>query len=324
MTSTSSTASDEPSAVLGGPELPQVRLLRTAIPGPRSAGFLARKAAAVPPGVAHTVPIQVVAAGGGVVVDADGNSLIDLAAGIAVTTLGNAHPAVVAAVRDQVERYTHTCFMVAPYEPYVAVAEELNRLTPGDFEKRTILLNSGAEAVENAVKIARKFTGRNGVVVFDHGYHGRTNLTMAMTAKAMPYKAGFGPFAPDVHRVAGSYPFRDGLDGPAAAARAIARIRTQVGDDLAAIVIEPIQGWLRGAGRRLPARPGGVLPRGGRGLRRRRDPDRFRPHRERSCDERNREAPSTAQSGRARPLHRRGVARGVRWGDLRCRGSGDR
>ena len=242
MTSTSPSASEDRPTVLGGPQLPQVRRLLTAIPGPRSAGFLARKAAAVPPGVAHTVPIQVVAAGGGVVVDADGNSLIDLAAGIAVTTLGNSHPAVVAAVRDQVERYTHTCFMVAPYEPYVAVAEELNRLTPGDFQKRTILLNSGAEAVENAVKIARKFTGRNSVVVFDHGYHGRTNLTMAMTAKAMPYKAGFGPFAPEVHRVAGSYPFRDGLDGPTAAAKAIARIRTQVGDDLAAVVIEPIQG----------------------------------------------------------------------------------
>lgn len=231
----------------GGPALPQERRLVTSLPGPKSLELQARKAAAVAPGVAVMMPTYVAAAGGGVVIDVDGNSLIDLGTGIAVTTIGNADPAVATAVADQAAKFTHTCFMISGYESYVEVSERLNRLTPGDHAKRSALFTSGAEAVENAVKIARKFTGRNGVVVFDHGYHGRTNLTMAMTAKAMPYKAGFGPFAPDVHRVAGSYPFRDGLDGPAAAARAIARIRTQVGDDLAAIVIEPIgvASWCR-------------------------------------------------------------------------------
>ena len=131
----------------------------TPIPGPRSQELIARKAAAVAAGVGHTVPIQAVAAGGGVVVDADGNSLIDLGAGIAVTTLGNAHPKVVAAVQEQVAQFTHTCFMISPYESYVAVAEALNRITPGDHAKKTALFNSGAEAVENAVKIARKYTG---------------------------------------------------------------------------------------------------------------------------------------------------------------------
>ena len=112
--------------------------------------------------------------------------------------------------RAQVERFTHTCFMVAPYESYVAVCEQLNALTPGDFEKRSALFNSGAEAVENAVKIARHATGRPAVVVFDHAYHGRTNLTMALTAKNMPYKHRFGPFAGEIYRVPMSYPLRDG------------------------------------------------------------------------------------------------------------------
>jgi 4-aminobutyrate aminotransferase/(S)-3-amino-2-methylpropionate transaminase len=185
---------------LGGPALPQERRLVTAIPGPRSQQLLERKAAAVPAGVGHTVPIEAVAAGGGVVVDADGNSLIDLGSGIAVTGVGNAHPAVVAAVQAQAAQFTHTCFMISPYESYVAVAEALNRVTPGSHAKKSALFNSGAEAVENAVKIARKFTKRQAVVAFDHGYHGRTNLTMALTAKAMPYKSGFGPFASEIYR----------------------------------------------------------------------------------------------------------------------------
>ncbi|MFT4212302.1 MAG: 4-aminobutyrate--2-oxoglutarate transaminase [Microbacterium sp.] len=234
---------DIPAAPVGGPSLPQERRLVTAIPGPRSQQLLARKAAAVPAGVGHTVPIEAAAAGGGVVVDADGNSLIDLGAGIAVTTVGASHPKVVAAVAEQVARFTHTCFMISPYESYVAVAEALNRLTPGDHEKRSALFNSGAEAVENAVKIARKHTGRPAVVAFDHAYHGRTNLTMALTAKAMPYKSGFGPFAGEVYRAPTSYPFRDGLSGPAAAKRAISLIEKQIGAaNLAAVVIEPIQG----------------------------------------------------------------------------------
>ncbi|WP_396657673.1 4-aminobutyrate--2-oxoglutarate transaminase [Microbacterium sp.] len=234
---------EAPTTPVGGPSLPQERRLVTAIPGPRSQQLLERKAAAVASGVGHTAPIHAVAAGGGVVVDADGNSLIDLGAGIAVTTVGNAHPKVVAAVQAQAAQFTHTCFMVSPYEPYVAVAEALNRITPGDHAKKSALFNSGAEAVENAVKIARKFTRKQGVVAFDHGYHGRTNLTMALTAKAMPYKSGFGPFAGEIYRAPLSYPFRDGLTGAEAAARAIALIEKQIGaDNLAAVIIEPIQG----------------------------------------------------------------------------------
>lgn len=235
---------DEPTTVpTGGPTLPQVRRLVTDLPGPRSAEILARKSEAVASGVAHSMPVVTVAAGGGVLVDADGNSLIDLGSGIAVTSVGNAHPKVAAAVAAQAAQFTHTCFMVSPYESYVDVAEALNRLTPGDFAKKTALFNSGAEAVENAIKIARKHTGRQAVVAFDHGYHGRTNLTMALTAKSMPYKSGFGPFAPEVYRVPASYPYRDGLTGPEAAARAITLIEKQIGaDNLAAVIIEPIQG----------------------------------------------------------------------------------
>jgi len=230
-------------AVVGGPTLPQERRIVTEIPGPVSRELLERKAAAVAAGVGHTVPIAAVAAGGGVIVDADGNSLIDLGAGIAVTSVGNSHPKVVEAVQRQAAAFTHTCFMISPYEGYVAVAEALNRLTPGDHAKKSALFNSGAEAVENAVKIARKFTGRQAVVAFDHAYHGRTNLTMALTAKSMPYKSGFGPFASEVYRAPTSYPFHDGLSGDEAAARAISVIDKQVGAaNLAAVIIEPIQG----------------------------------------------------------------------------------
>ena len=224
--------------------VPQRRHLTTPLPGPRSRELMARKSAAVAGGVGTTMPVFAAQAGGGVVVDVDGNSLIDLGSGIAVTTVGNSAPRVVAAVQEQVAAFTHTCFMVTPYEGYVAVAEALNRLTPGDHEKRSALFNSGAEAVENAVKIARAHTGRQAVVVFDHAYHGRTNLTMAMTAKSMPYKQGFGPFASEVYRAPLSYPFRDGgLDGANAAARALDVVEKQVGAvNVAAVVVEPIQG----------------------------------------------------------------------------------
>jgi 4-aminobutyrate aminotransferase / (S)-3-amino-2-methylpropionate transaminase / 5-aminovalerate transaminase len=229
--------------LVGGPAVPQQRLLRTEIPGPRSRELHARKNSAVARGVGISLPIFTDVAGGGIVVDVDGNQLIDLGSGIAVTGVGNADPAVAGAVAAQAARFTHTCFTVTGYDGYVEVAEALNRLTPGDHEKRTALFNSGAEAVENAVKIARHATGRDAVVVFDHAYHGRTNLTMAMTAKAMPYKYGFGPFAPEIYRAPLSYPFRDGLTGEQAAARAIHLIEKQVGaDQVAAIVIEPIQG----------------------------------------------------------------------------------
>jgi 4-aminobutyrate aminotransferase/(S)-3-amino-2-methylpropionate transaminase len=227
----------------GGPGLPQERRLVTAIPGPRSVDLMGRRAAAVASGVGTTLPVFIASAGGGVLVDVDGNSLIDLGSGIAVVSVGNAAPEVVKRVQEQVAAFTHTCFMVTPYEGYVEVCEMLASVTPGDHAKKSALFNSGAEAVENAVKIARHATGRRGVAVFDHAYHGRTNLTMAMTAKNMPYKDGFGPFAGDVHRAPMSYPFRDGLGGAAAADRAIAVLETQVGArNLACVVVEPIQG----------------------------------------------------------------------------------
>jgi 4-aminobutyrate aminotransferase/(S)-3-amino-2-methylpropionate transaminase len=233
------------STLAGGPTLPQQRRLVTEIPGPKSRALHERKAAAVAGGVSVGLPVYVAAGGGGVLVDIDGNSLIDLAAGIAVTNVGNAAPHVVDRVTEQVQSFTHTCFMVAPYEGYVEVCEQLAELTPGSHAKKSALVNSGAEAVENAVKIARVATGRDAVVVFDHAYHGRTNLTMAMTAKNMPYKHGFGPFAGEVYRAPMSYPFREPvpIKGAEAAERAITMIEKQVGaDNLAAIVIEPIQG----------------------------------------------------------------------------------
>jgi len=223
----------------------QRRRLLTELPGPRSRALQARKTAAVAAGISVTLPVYVERAGGGILVDVDGNQLIDFGSGIAVTSVGNAAPEVVARVQEQVAAFTHTCFMVTPYAGYVEVCEALNRLTPGTHEKRSALFNSGAEAVENAVKIARRFTGRDAVVVFDHAYHGRTNLTMAMTAKNMPYKDGFGPFAGEVYRAPMSYPFREPapISGEEAAARAIAVIEKQVGADrTAAVVIEPIQG----------------------------------------------------------------------------------
>ena len=227
----------------GGPTLPQERRLVTAIPGPRSIELQGRRTQAVSAGVGGTLPVFIVAAGGGVLVDVDGNSLIDMGSGIAVTTVGNSAPKVVENVQRQVAEFTHTCFMVTPYESYVAVCEALNELTPGDHVKRSALFNSGAEAVENAVKIARAYTHRQAIVVFEHGYHGRTNLTMGLTAKNMPYKHSFGPFAPEIYRVPLSYPFRDGLTGAEAAAQAISRIDKEIGaDNVAAIIIEPIAG----------------------------------------------------------------------------------
>jgi 4-aminobutyrate aminotransferase/(S)-3-amino-2-methylpropionate transaminase len=203
-----------------------------------------RRGAAVSRGVGSLISSYVDHAGGGTFTDVDGREWIDFGSGIAVTSVGNANPRVVEAVRAQVERFTHTCFMVAPYESYVAVCEQLNALTPGVHDKRSALFNSGAEAVENAVKIARHATGRPAIVVFDHAYHGRTNLAMALTAKSMPYKHRFGPFAGEIYRVPMSYPLRDGgLDGADAAARALNLVDKQVGaENVAALLIEPIQG----------------------------------------------------------------------------------
>ncbi len=188
--------------------MPRIIHLQTDIPGPNSRALLARRARAVPRGVPAVTPIAVVHAEGAVLTDADGNRLIDFAGGIGVVNTGHSHPGVVDAVRAQLDRFAHVCFPVSTYEPYVALAERLNQLTPGTHEKRTFLINSGAEAVENAVKVARFFTGRQAVVCFEHGFHGRTNLAMALTSKVMPYKQGFGPFAPEVYRIPFPYCYR--------------------------------------------------------------------------------------------------------------------
>lgn len=227
------------------PSLEQRRVLRTPIPGPHSVALGARRAATVAAGVSSTLPVYVARASGAVIEDVDGNVLIDLGSGIAVTSVGASAPEVTAAVAAQAADFTHTCFMISPYEEYVAVCEGLARVTPGSHDKRSVLVNSGAEAVENAVKIARRATGRPAVLVLDHAYHGRTNLTMAMTARAMPYKTGFGPFAGEVYRIPASYPLRDpeGMTGEQAALRAIDVAERQVGaDQVAALVVEPILG----------------------------------------------------------------------------------
>src|SRR6266851_9620459 len=233
--------------VPGDARLPQRRHLVTEIPGPASRELWARRERAVTRGVSTVLPVFVTDAGGGVILDADGNSLIDFGSGIAVVSVGNAAPRVAARVAEQAARFTHTCFMVTPYEGYVQVCEELARRTPGDHDKRSILVNSGAEAVENAVKIARHATGRQAVVAFDHAYHGRTNLTMALTAKNMPYKDKFGPFAGEIYRVPMAYPLRwpGGPDRCATEALDVVTglIHTQVGEsNTAAVIIEPIQG----------------------------------------------------------------------------------
>ena len=225
--------------------LRQKRELKTSIPGPKSQALTERRKKAVTAGVASSLPVFADELDGGVIRDVDGNQLVDLGSGIAVTSVGASAPKVVSRVQDAVAKFTHTCFMVTPYEDYVSVGEKIAALTPGSFEKRTALFTSGSEAVENAVKIARVHTKRQAVVVFDHAYHGRTNLTMAMTAKVMPYKQGFGPFANEVYRVPMSYPFRDpeGMTGEEAARRALGIVEKQVGaENVAAVVIEPIQG----------------------------------------------------------------------------------
>ena len=236
-----------PTSATTGPVAPirQERRLVTAVPGPRSVELGRRRVEAVTSAVSTTLPVFVERAEGSILVDVDGNSLIDLGSGIAVNSVGHSVPAVVEAVQAQMARFSHTCFMVGPYEGYVAVCEKLNELTPGSHDKASVLFNSGAEAVENAVKVARHATGRQAVVVFDHAYHGRTNLTMALTAKNLPYKHRFGPFAPEVYRFPMSYPFRDpaGMTGPEAARRATDMIEKQVGAaNTACVVIEPVQG----------------------------------------------------------------------------------
>ena len=227
--------------------VPQVRRVVTAIPGPKSAEVLKRRTEATSGGLGMAFPVIVEKAHDAIILDIDGNQIIDLGAGIGVTNVGNSAPRVVERVIAQVQKFTHTNFTTAPYENYIEVCEWLNKNTPGKFAKKSVLVNSGAEAVENAIKIARYFTKRQAIVVFEHAYHGRTNLTMALTAKNMPYKEGFGPFANEVYRVPMPYSYR--YEGNPAKIteesleHIIHKIEKEIGaKNVAAILIEPIQG----------------------------------------------------------------------------------
>ena len=228
-------------------DIPQERKLVTEVPGPRSAELFARRAEAIPAGVANIHPVVTARASGAIVEDVDGNRLIDFATGIAVLNVGHAAPEVVAAIQRQAELETHTCFHVTANEPYIELAERLNALAPIDGPAKTMFANAGAEAVENAVKIARKATGRPAVVAFDHAFHGRTLLGMSLTAKVMPYKQGMGPFAPEVYRLPFAYPYRwpSGPDHCAdeALAYALDEMHKHIGEEnIACVILEPIQG----------------------------------------------------------------------------------
>ncbi|CAN2215826.1 GabT 4-aminobutyrate aminotransferase and related aminotransferases [Candidatus Nanopelagicaceae bacterium] len=227
--------------------LTQERRLVTAIPGPKSLEALQRRSEATSGGLGMAIPVIIERASDAILLDIDGNQIIDLGSGIGVTNVGNSAQRVVDRVIDQVQAFTHTCFTVAPYMGYIEVCEKLNALTPGTFKKKSLLVNSGAEAVENAVKIARHYTKRQAIVVFEHSYHGRTNLTMALTAKNMPYKEGFGPFAPEVYRVPMPYSFHWVGDQATITEDAIEMITHKIDKEIgahnvAAILIEPIQG----------------------------------------------------------------------------------
>ncbi len=215
----------------------------TEIPGPRSKELHERRVKAVSAGVAATFPIYAASAHDAIIEDVDGNRFIDFTGGIGVMTIGHTNDAVVSAVSHQASQVTHTLFAVAGYEPYIEVCELLAKHTPGNFAKKSVLVNSGAEAVENAVKIARKHTGRSEVAVLHHGYHGRTNLTSAMNYNMHPYGTGFGPLAGSVHHAPNSSPFHDGLSGAEAAERTITYLEKRVGaSQIACLVVEPIQG----------------------------------------------------------------------------------
>ena len=219
------------------------RRIVTEIPGPESQKLHTRRLATVSDGVYATFPVYVERAHDAIVIDVDGNQFIDFTGGIGVMTIGHTNPAVVEAVSNQVAKVTHTLFAVAGYEPYIRVCELLAEHTPGSFAKKSVLVNSGAEAVENAVKIARKYTGRTEIAVLHHGYHGRTNLTSAMNYNMHPYGTGFGPLAGSVHHAPNSSPFHDGLSGADAAERTITFLEKRVGaSQIACLVVEPIQG----------------------------------------------------------------------------------
>ena len=224
--------------------------IKTEIPGPESKALMERRRRAVPRGAVNAMPVFIKEARGALLTDVDGNTFIDFAGSIGAMNVGHTDPRVVEAVKEQAGDLTHTAFQTAPYKPYVELAEKLNALVPGEFEKRTFLANSGAEAVENAVKIARAHTGRQAVLAFENGLHGRTLLTMTLTSVAIPYKKGFGPFAPEVYRVPAPYPYRcpagkdcsDGCRGDCFGF--VERVLAGQVDpeNLAAVVLEPVSG----------------------------------------------------------------------------------
>jgi 4-aminobutyrate aminotransferase/(S)-3-amino-2-methylpropionate transaminase len=182
--------------------------LRTEIPGPKSRALHERRAKAVPRGLSHGTPIYVAKTEGAWLEDVDGNRYIDFAGGIGCINVGHRRDEVVGAVREQLDHFLHTCVQVTPYELYIRLAERMNEVTPGKFAKKTIFVNSGAEAVENAVKIARAYTKRPGIIAFEDAFHGRTMMTLALTSKTHPYKAGFAPFPGEVYRVPFAYCYR--------------------------------------------------------------------------------------------------------------------
>jgi 4-aminobutyrate aminotransferase/(S)-3-amino-2-methylpropionate transaminase len=234
----------------GGPKVAKTVSVKTEIPGPKSKALLERRAKAVPAGVGNTVPVFIESAKGAVVTDVDGNRYLDFAGGIGVLNVGSVNPGVTRAVIEQLQKYTHTCFHVVMYEPYVALAEKLASLTPGEFPKKAVLVNSGAEAVENGIKIARKATGRPTIVTLENAFHGRTLLAMSLTSKVMPYKAGFGPFAPDILRIPSAYCYRCayGLRYPGCDLLCAGELERLIISDVvkpesvAAVLVEPVQG----------------------------------------------------------------------------------
>ncbi len=223
--------------------------LKTAVPGPKAQELLARKEENVPRGPFNTAPTFVVKAEGALLTDVDGNTFIDFAGAIGSMNAGHCPPAVVEALKEQLDQYIHTCFHVMMYEPYVQLAEKLNQITPGTHEKKTFFLNSGAEAVENAIKIARKYTGRKAVISFERGYHGRTLLAMTLTSKVRPYKYQFGPFAPEVYKMSYPYYYRApyGATPEEVDAETLRRFEDfflgeVAPDEVAAVIMEPVQG----------------------------------------------------------------------------------
>jgi 4-aminobutyrate aminotransferase / (S)-3-amino-2-methylpropionate transaminase / 5-aminovalerate transaminase len=219
--------------------------LRTEIPGPKSRALMARREAAVPRGPYNTTPIFAARAEGATIEDVDGNRYLDFAGGIGCLNIGHQEPRVIAAVRDQLEKHLHLCFAVTPYESYIALAEKLNGLAPGKFPKKTIILNTGAEAVENAVKIARAYTKRPAVICFEDAFHGRSMMAMSLTSKTHPYKAGFEPFASDVYRIPFAYAYRSESGATAetfAQHLENAFKRTVAPESVAAVIAEPVLG----------------------------------------------------------------------------------